>query len=250
MTEAIPKSRLGALRRADFRTAIILIAVSVVMIWTALGYPLQESYGGVENSWYLSPALFPLMIAGCLLLLSLILMANAVRFIAAENQWGRLFGPELFAVGQRGLRTLLIAGYIGGYTWLLIPNVDFVLATLLFLVVFSGTFYVCDGSRAWTLLGGYLVGCILIWLSTAVFDNDRASQHIADGLAAMAIAFAVNHLLYMTRGEHRRALITIAVSVVATLLITVSFRFGLLVPLPTEGVVIEALQSLRGMLRS
>ncbi|MCP3868621.1 MAG: hypothetical protein GY703_11085 [Gammaproteobacteria bacterium] len=57
------------LRRLDFRTGILLSLLAIGIIWEASGYPISDSYGGVQNVWYVSPALFPLLVGGLLLLL-------------------------------------------------------------------------------------------------------------------------------------------------------------------------------------
>lgn len=67
------------LRRADFITSIIFIVFGIWVIEEALKMPLRESYAGVQNVWYVSPALFPLIIGTFITLFGIMLLANAVR---------------------------------------------------------------------------------------------------------------------------------------------------------------------------
>ena len=57
------KDKAG-LRKADFWTSILLFALGVAMIGGATTFPMKDSYGGVQNVWYVSPALFPLLVEG------------------------------------------------------------------------------------------------------------------------------------------------------------------------------------------
>ncbi|HSP25129.1 MAG TPA: hypothetical protein VLQ65_08145, partial [Saliniramus sp.] len=96
MDEQTPELRL---RKADFWTALVILAIGVFMMIEALGYPLEGSYAGVRNVWYVSPALFPLMVAGMLVLLAGYLLINAIRaggaraalVELAEGAWGTAF---------------------------------------------------------------------------------------------------------------------------------------------------------------
>ena len=67
-----------SLRKADFWTSIVLFALGVAMFIGATTFPMTDSYGGVQNVWYVSPALFPMIIASTLVILSLVLFANAI----------------------------------------------------------------------------------------------------------------------------------------------------------------------------
>lgn len=50
------------LRKADFITSILLLLFSVWVIMETLKMPMKDTFGGVQNVWYVSPALFPLII--------------------------------------------------------------------------------------------------------------------------------------------------------------------------------------------
>ena len=58
------------LRKADFWTSLVLLALAAGMLVETLTYPLEGSYAGVRNAWYVSPALLPLIVALTLIVLS------------------------------------------------------------------------------------------------------------------------------------------------------------------------------------
>ena len=85
------------LRKHDFWTSLVLLALASGMAWEATGYPMTDSYGGVRNVWYVSPALFPLLVAAGLFLLSLLLLINSVLSggaRAALAGWGDKTGTS------------------------------------------------------------------------------------------------------------------------------------------------------------
>ncbi len=71
------KDKTG-LRTADFWTSLALFALGVAMIGGAATFPMTDSYGGVRNVWYVSPALFPLLVAATLVVLSAVLLVNSI----------------------------------------------------------------------------------------------------------------------------------------------------------------------------
>ena len=58
------KSR--ALARANFKVGLVLLIICAVFFVHTLSFPMTGSYGGVENQWYVSPALFPLILLSAL----------------------------------------------------------------------------------------------------------------------------------------------------------------------------------------
>jgi hypothetical protein len=67
------------LRRADFVTSILLLSFGVWMLGETFTMPMRDTFGGVQNVWYVSPALFPLIISAGLLLLGTVLLLHAIR---------------------------------------------------------------------------------------------------------------------------------------------------------------------------
>ncbi len=112
------------LRRADFKTGIILVAACLWLMGVTFAFmPFRETYGGVENAWYVSPWIFPAVVLTLLLVVSLVLTVNAalrgghldvVRF--PDARWrsfrltgtGRVMAAALAVASGAGLVYLVV----------------------------------------------------------------------------------------------------------------------------------------------
>ncbi len=234
------------LRWADFRTGLILIVIAVGMIGEALTYPMSDSYGGVQNVWYVSPALFPLIIGICLLLLSGVLLTIAVRANGWPGVWKR---PEVDPVKkrERDRRLWAIVILIVALVFGLVPSVDFAIAGCLFLMAFITAFYV-NPERLLVANTGLLAasGVTMRLMSFAGLQHDW--QWIPDTGAILFVLF-LTYWSWRSLGSDPKAKvrfrIAMAVALIVPMALGLIFKFGLLVPLPTEGLVIRNLEDLR-----
>ena len=115
------------LRKSDFKTGSLLI---VFCLWflsiTFLFMPFKETYGGVDNVWYVSPWIFPAIVLTLLLVLSVILTINA----AMENGMRDLVvyppgQPAKFQLTKLGYA--LVAGLaiaLSAGLWYLLINIE------------------------------------------------------------------------------------------------------------------------------
>lgn len=116
------------LRARDFWASLVLIALSLFFLWKTSAIPLfGDQIGGVSGiHWYDSAAIVPLGIFGSLLVLSLVLLANAIRsggaaqaFSATGIGWNAGAALRFVCIG------LCLIAYIAG----LVPRVDFIIAS-------------------------------------------------------------------------------------------------------------------------
>ena len=56
------------LRKADIFSGSLIILLGLFIISQAVQMPMKDSWGGVQNVWFVSPALFPLLVGGMLVL--------------------------------------------------------------------------------------------------------------------------------------------------------------------------------------
>ena len=244
------------LRRADFKTGIILTVISGLMLNTALNYPLTDSYGGIENSWYVSPALFPLIISTALLICSVFLLVNSIRYGIRNKLLREYFSILQFIPGENGIRIAVILMFLGGYTYVLIPRVDFFVATAVFLFGFIPTFYVKDFSVTRLSIKAFAMGCLVIAVLALSGAGSAIKDHVIYIYDLLVIAIYIwsavgLYAIGKSRPEIFSALnYCLAISITVALLICISFRFGLLVPLPKEGLVLELMHEIRNLLRS
>jgi hypothetical protein len=243
------------MRRADFWTSLILFAMAVGMIGSAMTMPLKESFAGVQNVWYVSPALFPLLIAGSLLLLATTLMHNAIRTGGAQAALATV-GRWTAAHGNGTTRMLVSIGILAAYVYGLIPRVDYVVSTTLFLLVFIGAFYLGNEAlmriHAAVLLsaGAAALAASLAGVYPPPGTMPRYALDLVVLLVTAALALATWRRVASDPLLRRRYAMTLGVSLAVALLTSVSFKFGLLVPLPAEGAVVRLLEDIQLALRA
>ena len=244
------------LRKADFWTGLILIAVAFAMLLESLTFPLRGTYAGVRNAWYVSPALMPLITAGLLLALAGLLLANAIRTggaAAALADARGLVSPAAFAQARD---PLLIGGLIAGYVVGLLPYVDFVAATTLFLLAFTIAYHVEHRAAALPVVLGFFA-LALLGLALAVLGLQpsprTAAAYRLDLVFWLAVVVLVGlarlRLVREDRDARRKLAIAIAVSLLTPVVLAVMFKYGLRVPLPREGVTVELFDTVRYTLR-
>src|SRR6056297_3549243 len=111
------------LRIQDFVTSIVLFIFGLFIIIGAAQMPVSSSYGGVKNVWYVSPALFPFIIGGSMLVLSILLAVVAVKEVGMESIIKRVghFGDDGLMgtfLKERNLRYIAILSFFVFYVYL------------------------------------------------------------------------------------------------------------------------------------
>ncbi len=224
------------LRKKDIITGILLFVFGAAMFATATTYPMSESYGGVKNVWYASPALFPMIIASLLVIFAVILIANGVCYllkhprktVATADRWRRLY-PLLFITA-----TLIV------FVYFYIPAVDFWIASLIYLYLFITHFYIHD-TFSLTASGAVFVGVgvLMHFLGAMTEMESLTAQFWRDGLCtAYFIGFVIYtfHRVKSRTGGIRPAKIVLNIVLATMTIIVIGFKFGVLIPMPREGV--------------
>ncbi|MBB4017507.1 hypothetical protein GGR16_002536 [Chelatococcus caeni] len=241
------------LRKADFWTGLVLVAISVFMLVETLGYPLEGSYAGVRNAWYVSPALLPLIVSAFLILLSCSLLATAVRAGAASAALADVTPRALRGHAGAARDIWIVAFVLGGYIYCLVPYVDFTAATALTLLTLAAAYHL---PTARVRKAGLAVfACAIAAVLLATFAAGWRPQPRSTGadlrdLAVWAafLAAAVSVAWAAGAPERRRWRRCLVVALGTSLILSVVFKWGLLVPLPVEGVTINTLDAARRLL--
>ena len=240
------------LRKADFWSSLVLIAVSVAMLLQALTFPLRGTYAGVRNAWYVSPALFPLIVSGALVLLALGLLVRSVRAGGAAAALHDLWHPA----AERLVRASAAFWIIGGAIYGFIPYVDFVAATASFLLCFTVGFHLAGTRAARTLLAALIAsGLVLLagGLAGLMPGPRTGAAYVLDGVVWAAFALAAAFVFAATSRAaqlRRRFLHCFWTSLLTALLLSVIFKYGLLVPLPREGATVALMDPIFYSLRA
>lgn len=239
------------LRKADFWTSIVLLALAVGMLIETLSYPLEGSYAGVRNAWYVSPALLPLIIAGALIILSGLLLANAVRTGGAAAALGDLPRASAARIWAATADFWIIGGILAGYIYGLLPRVDFVAATTLMLFTLVAIYDMEAPSVARRALAIFFITSLAV-VALALFGwrpgAQSAAAYARDAAVWTAVAMSIGAVWFAARREATAGLRfsrCLWLSILTPLIASVIFKFGLLVPLPTEGLTVELMNQIR-----
>ncbi len=127
---------LISLRRRDFYTALLIIAVAVFFLTRTAALPFfRASAAGVDGAeWYNSAALVPYLVFGALLACGLGLLAVALRDGGAPGWLSRRAIAAKTAAAPGRDRIAAVAVIVLLYIFALVPRVDFILASALVLL--------------------------------------------------------------------------------------------------------------------
>jgi hypothetical protein len=243
------------LRKVDAYSGVIIFLFGAWIVWQASKMPMKDSWGGVQNVWFVSPALFPLFVGGMIMLLGLLLVRTALKAIGMKAfgetlQW--LFSKNLlqFLNTVSILRFYAIAVLFLAFVYLNIPRIDFFLSALLFLSVFITMFYFDEAELLKKLFFFYLAGTVFFIFYFALGIDGWLGQLTPYARDILALVFILGYCIYawrlirnspLLRKRFRTGLI---VAVVAPFLVGLIFKYFLLVPMPAEGMVVALVDAI------
>jgi hypothetical protein len=244
------------LRKADIFSGGIIMLFGLWVVGQALQMPMKDSYGGVQNVWYVSPALLPLFVGAMIALLGGLLIRSALKTVGLQGfkeTLGWLTSSDLsrYLVTPALFRFYAMIVLFFSFVFLQIPRIDFFLCAVLFLVVFITMFYFDDDILLKKFLAVYLTGTLLL-LGFFAFGGaaslETALPYAGDWLTLIFIIFyciyawAMIRRIPALRKKYRTALI---LALVAPFTIGPIFKYFLLVPMPKEGMVVALLDVIR-----
>ena len=236
------------LRKTDVFSGGIIFLFGLWVVSQALKMPMKDSWGGVQNVWFVSPALFPLFVGAMIAILGLLLIRTAVRSIGGSElrrTLGWLASRQMLAVlrSDAAVRFYAMVVLLFAFVFLNLPRVDFFLCSILFLAAFISMFYFDDDRLMHRLLTFYLAGSVACALFFAAGLHRTLAATVPYPADWLALVFIVAYLAYTrrlirNRPELRRKYrLSVILAVVPPFLICPVFKFLLLVPMPTEGLV-------------
>ncbi len=238
------------LRRADFITAVVLIVFSIWELAMTFRMPMKDSWGGVQNVWFVSPALFPLIIGSGLLLLGIVLLAFSIR-TGGYRSFVEQLHEKRKGLSEPSIRFLAILLAFVAFVYFLIPRVDFFLANIIFLFYFIAAFYFDDVRILHSLARVFLAGMVLFLLVFVTGIGQIVNGLFRYSTDVLALLFFIGYALYartFCAGDERlrkKFRITLIVSLAVPLFLVPVFKYFLLVPLPVEGGIIGIMNLIR-----
>lgn len=236
------------LRQYDFVWSIVLFVFSGWIFFQALGMPMKDTYAGVENVWYVSPALMPFIVSGGIFILSVVLFIIALKDGGARGWLDTIKNTFNFTT-EGNLKFLVIVLSIISYVFIYLPRVDFFLCSAMFLFYLVGIFYFEDHSffkkMSIFFFSGAFVFLIIFILN--LHSELEKTFYFTDGLVGLFAAALLVYAFLLVRKDKenfRRFRIALILAVVAPLILSFTFRFMLLVPLPKEGAVLDIISNI------
>ena len=240
------------LRRADFITSVLLIIFGLWVLYEALHMPMKDTFGGVQNVWYVSPALFPLIISVFILLLGFTLLLHSIRTGGAQyfiDTMRNSSFSQLYSMNEQGVRFMAILIAFFSLIYLHIPRMDFFVTATLFLFFMTSIFYFDQPDLLKKLTIFFLAGNLIftiIWLFGWAEQLINIYQYFMDILLFIFFIFYLfTTWMLIKSNKHLRSkyFMSLLVSLGIPLFLCPIFRYFLLVPLPYEGFFIELMHT-------
>ncbi len=240
------------LRKADIYSGAIIFLFGLLVVLQAVKMPMKDSWGGVQNVWYVSPAIFPLFVGCMIMLLGGLLCRTALKMVgykafAETVRWLTSKALLQFLNSITNLRFYSIVVLFLSFVFLNIPRIDFFLSAVLFLAVFITSFYFDDAELLKKLFFFYLAGVIVLIIYFSLGLNEPLGRIVPFPSDILALCFIVAYAVYAwmlirnnaaLRKKYRTA--TIA-AIAAPLIVGTIFKYFLLVPMPAEGLVVAVM---------
>ena len=237
------------LRRADFITSVLLLLFSVWIIMETLKMPMKDTFGGVQNVWYVSPALFPLIISICIMVLGTVLLIHSIKTGGAKYFLGN-FSVRYKGLSEKNIRFIGILLALFSFVYLNIPRIDFFISVTLFLTYFISVFYFDDKDLLKKLTLFYFTGSIIFIILFVFGISKIINSYYEYFIDILALFFYLSYVIYnwinikSSNIFKKRFIVSLIVSLVVPLILCPAFRYFLLIPLPKEGLIIQMMHNI------
>lgn len=245
----LPKEQI---RKADVFSGAVISLFGLWVVSQAFRMPMKDSWGGVMNVWFVSPALMPLFVGGMIALLGALLCRRALKDLP-EGEFAATVG---WLCSRNMVRTLTCDATIRFYAvaalfltlvYLNLPHIDFFVSAYLFLFPLSSMFAFFDDRVLRRLLVFYLAAeaafLVYVLLGFPAIANGtirHATDFVALGLALGYTLYA-RRLIPATEASGRKLRLCLVVALITPLVIGAVFKYLLNVPLPKEGLATSLL---------
>jgi hypothetical protein len=244
------------LRRADIFSGVVISLFGLWVISQALKMPMKDSWGGVQNVWFVSPALFPLFVGLVIVLLGIGLTVHALKIeglrgLTETLAWLKSAQLIHFLKSEPMMRFHAIVVLLFSFVFLNVPRIDFFLCSVLFLTAFISMFYLDDPLLLLKMLRFYIAGTIvfIVWFALGMPATlETFWPYSADWLTLAFILAYGAYVFRLTRGDRllrQKYKTGLILSVAAPFTIGPVFKYFLLVPMPTEGLIVVVMDAIR-----
>ena len=241
------------LRKADIFSGTAILCLGIYSIYEAFQMPMKDSYAGVQNVWYVSPALFPLLIGSILAFLGILLIRTAIKEVGMaglKSVLNYLSSPD-FADFLKQPVTIRFYGIVLNlfvFVFILIPHIDFFLAAIIFLLVFFFMFYCGSDEGIVGLICQIIIGGVILSVFTASglaekIDTFAFFSRYSSDFFHRLVDFSLLHSSKKWCADTQ--IQTQPVNWIhRPFTIGIIFKYFLLVPMPHEGLVVSLLDAI------
>ncbi|MCI7605283.1 MAG: tripartite tricarboxylate transporter TctB family protein [Spirochaetales bacterium] len=245
------------LRGSDLVSGGIFLVVGIVIIAMALQMPLSDSFGGVQSQWYVSPALLPLVIGACLIILSICIIVYALKNGGVEQFKKSLAEKKgKSIVTDKNLRMAAVILPLCTLVYVHLKAFDFYLTITIYLLFSTSVFYFEDMEFLKKSLKLYLVQFVVMVILVATGLSKTLNKLFFATMDIVGfiilISLTVNVVLFAKRSDDvikKKRRIVLLISFLVPLLVIPLFRYALRVPMPKEGVIINVMSQIYYSLR-
>lgn len=243
------------LRKADIFSGTLILILGLFIISQGLQMPMKDSWGGVQNVWFVSPALFPLFVGSTLSLLGGILISIAFKSVGMEGMKSvfSFLGSSEFRRFLQEKKTVRFYGVVFNllvFVFLMIPRIDFFPAAILFLLSLFFMYYLGDHQQLKKVFGFLLAAHLLLGVFLLLGLGDKVIPGVEFGgdclVFCIIVALCVFTKLQIREQQElkRKFRLCLLIGFLAPMIVGIIFKYFLLVPMPFEGLVVQLLDAI------
>ena len=209
--------------------------------------PLKDSYAGVQNTWYVSPALFPIIISLGMMLLAILILRHAIKnngIQLLKSVWEKTRKTPLF--DEKGIRFASILVPLLTMVYVNLVRIDFYLIVAMFLSFTIPVFYFNSLKimKKMLIIYSIAMGIILILALIGLDKMLELTFYYFMDSVSLVLLIAMNIILSRTikreipeqKKKWRQILL---ISYISPFVLIIMFKFLLRIPMPKEGAVTD-----------
>lgn len=237
------------MRAGDLIIAVLFFLLGCFILILSLQMPLTGSYGGVESVWYVSPALCPIIIGVVIIFLSISVFTYAWKHDGMKlliEKWTARRKEPLF--NEDTLRFLSVLVPMFALVYVDVKRMDLLFSVFLYLVFTISVFYIDDSRIRKNTLAVYSICMVLnVILAIVKFEDMFIYSFDVVGLieSVILVVTLLNNIkkseVEDKKGMRKKVLTACLIGVLLPIFIEAVFRFGLRVPMPCEGSMMNLL---------
>ena len=235
------------IRGIDIITGIILSIFGLIILVSAFQMPLKDSFGGVDSVWYVSPALFPIIIGFCICFLSIAIIRYALKndgFRQLKQILEQSKKTTLFNDGQIRFASILIP--FCAMVYVNITRIDVFFAIVFFLLFTISVFYLDSMQLMKKMLLIYSIEMAFILILAAAKFNIVLNNFFMYSMDVIALVLLIIYHIFLsvamkkyTPGQKRKFRQIMCMSYITQVGVIVFFKFMLRIPMPNEGAIVD-----------